>query len=223
MKPKTKIIAVVAFALALPLFSEHPSLSEYTEVTVEEKNEAMNARVCYPVFNRYPELSAAAKDILMGEFEETVREAEAWYRENSDEEWWKDSRSLIRVRAGVSDSDGIIAVTLCREVFFAGAAHGTHGVFSFLAYDTNRLAFTDITEVCQMSADEIARFCYDALPDEAEYKDRLLAADRAEIARLPFILSSDHATVLFSPETVAPYRAGGFELFIPIKKEETEK
>ena len=98
-----------------------------------------------------------------------------------------------------------------------------HGVFSFLAYDTNRLAFTDITEVCRMSADEIARFCYDALPNEAEYKDRILAADRAEIARLPFILHSDSVTVFFFPETVAPYRAGGFEVDILIKKEETEK
>ncbi|MBQ5780747.1 MAG: DUF3298 domain-containing protein [Spirochaetaceae bacterium] len=192
--------------------SSQPSLSEYTKTLISDQSQFSEISVEYPVFVGKDKLNEKIKsiaDLRLNEFNTGVQ----LFREDITD----DRKHFFQLWTSETIHGNIVSILFSSETYYIGRARGIHGTCGSVVYDSETDSFLTLTQLSGMTPEEIGKFCYDNLPEDAVYKDWLLSATEENISPLPFTLNEDSLSVFFAPDTVAPNAAGEFFLRIPLK------
>lgn len=188
--------------------------SAYTKNTVNDTTQLYEISVEYPVFAGKDKLNAMIKAIVDSRLEEFKAGVELFQEDITD-----DRKHFFQLWTTETTWGENLSVLFNHETYYIGRARGIHGTCASIVYNTETDTQLALTDLCGMTAEEVARFCHNNLPEEAVYKDQLLTYTEEAIAALPFVLNETDVSVFFPPDTVAPNAAGEFFLRIPLKNQ----
>lgn len=188
------------------------SQTEFTEVAFEEKSKTVDAEMKYANFSKLPRLSEKITTTAQQRYDQFIEYAADY---GDDEEF----AHYFRLQTKVYTNKNILTVTFHHETNYARSAHGSHGIFTSVAYDVHKDDFTDIEKVSGLSLSEIGKICYETVPTDHDFKEWLLSPEELQADRFPFSFENGEITVWFEPYAVGPYAAGPFEVkILPAKK-----